>query len=146
MSKKRVMNETVTVEEGIVIEAHDGQESINPPVENEDSNYDNLFDAVQEIRKRTDVVGYILRNDSKATVDINDPAKIIEYALLSSQTFETAETLAATFKLGDAENIVVEGKNLKMLCLRLGHNKISIFMEKRTDHTVILSVLAPQLE
>jgi predicted regulator of Ras-like GTPase activity (Roadblock/LC7/MglB family) len=146
MAKKRNMNDTITVEEGVVIETQEVQEDISPPVENEDPDYANLLGAIQEIRKRTGVVGYILKGDSKVTVDIDDPAKIIDYAMLSSQTFESAKTLAATFRTGDTENILIEGKNLKVLCLDLGQNKISIFMEKSTDHTGILRALAPQPE
>ncbi len=143
MSKKRAMNETITVQDAIVIDA---QEDGKPQVEHENSDYKSLLEAVQEIRKCNDVAGFILRSDLQATVDLNDPSKIIEYAMLSSQTFDAAETLAATFRLGGTENILVEGKNLKMLCLRLGQNKISIFMEKRIDHKQILSALAPQPE
>jgi predicted regulator of Ras-like GTPase activity (Roadblock/LC7/MglB family) len=138
------MNETATVEQEIVIEAQEAQETIKTPVENPE--YEYLLDAVQEIRKNPDVVGYILKSESKATVDLNDPAKIIEYAMLSSQAFETADTLASTFSVGETENILIEGKDLKVLCLSLGSNKISIFMEKGTDHTDILKVLAPQPE
>ena len=146
MSKRRVMTDTIKVEENIVIDARDVPTARISPAENEDPDYENAFAAVQEIRKREGVVGYILRGDSKATVDIDDPAKIIEYAMLSSQTFEAAETMEETFRLGNTESAIIEGKNLKVLCLRLGQNKISIFMEKRSDHTDILRVLASQLE
>ena len=144
MSKKRSMSNTIMVEEGAVIETQEVQDDVSPPVENEDPEYENLFDAIQEIKKRSEVIGYILEGESKAAVDLNDSAKIIEYATLSSQTFEAAKTLASTFRLEDTENIVVEGKNLKLLCLELGQNKISIFMQKGTDHTDILRVLATQ--
>jgi len=146
MVKKRDINETITIEEGAVIEIQEVQEVLNPTVENEDPDYANLLSAIQEIRKRTDVVGYILKGDSKATVDLNDSAKIIEFAMLSSQTFEAAKTIASTFRISDTENILIEGKNLNMLCLNLGPNNISIFMEKGTDHRGILRALAPQLE
>ena len=145
MSKKRSMNDAVTVEERIVIGTQLDEEA-TCPTENEDSNYADLLETVQEIRKRTGVVGFIFKSDSKATVDINDSAKIIEYAMLSSEAFDSAKTLAATFKTGDTENILVEGKNLKMLCSELGQNKISIFMEKTCNHTSILRDLTPQPE
>jgi len=146
MVKKRDINETITVEEGAVIEIQEVQGVLNPTVENEDPDYANLLSAIQEIRKRAEVVGYILKGESKATVDLNDSAKIIEFAMLSSQTFEAAKTIASTFRISDTENILIEGKNLNMLCLNLGPNNISIFMEKGTDHRGILRALAPQLE
>ena len=143
MVKKRGLNDAITVEEGVIIET---QEATNEPeteeinetefsqVETEDPDYSNLLGAAQEIRKRTDVFGYILRGDSQATVDLGDPAKIIEYAMLSSQAFECSEALALTFKLGITENVIVEGKDFKVLCIDHGQNKISIFMQKETDH------------
>ena len=144
MVKRRDLNDTITVEEGMVIEPQEVQEDIVSPVENEDPEYANLLGAIQEIRKRTDVVGYILKGDSKATVDLNDSEKIIAYAMLSSQTFEAAKSLAETFRLGDSESILIEGKDLKVLCLDLRGNKISIFMENGTDHTGILRAFMPQ--
>jgi len=143
MVKSRNLNDTITVEEEIVIETQEVQEDIVSPAENEDPEYANLLGAIQEIRKRTDVVGYILKGDSKATVDLNDSEKIIEYAMLSSQTFEAAKALAETFRIGDSESILIEGKDLKVLCLDLGGNKISIFMENGTDHTGILKAIMP---
>jgi len=147
MSKKRSMSETVTVEDqqGALIETKQ-IDDINPSAENEDPNYANLFEAIKKIRKRADVIGYILKGESKATVDINDSTKIIEYAMLSSQTFETAKMIAAPFRLGDTETMVVECKNLKLLCLDLGQNTISIFMDKGSDHTDILKAFEPQTE
>ena len=144
MVKRRDLNDTITVEEGVFIETQEVQEDIVSPVENEDPEYANLLGAIQEIRKRSDVVGYILKGDSKATVDINDSEKIIAYAMLSSQTFEAAESMAETFRLGDSESILIEGKDLKVLCLDLGGNKISIFMENGTDHTGILRAFMPK--
>ena len=144
MMKKRDLNETITIEEGAVIETQEVQDDITLPAENEDPEYANLMDAIQQIRKRADVVGYILQGDSKATVDLNDPEKMIEYAMLSSQTFEAAKAIAGTFRLGDSESILIEGKDLKVLCLDLGTNKISIFMEKGTDHSGILRAFMPQ--
>jgi hypothetical protein len=153
MVKKRGLNDAITVEEGVIIEAQEATnapetEEINEaalsPVETEDPDYDNLLGAAQEIRKRSDVLGYILRGDSKATVDLGDPAKIIEYAMLSSQAFECSEALAQTFQLGVTENVLVEGKDLKVLCIDHGQNKISIFMQKETDHADLLKTFTPQ--
>jgi hypothetical protein len=145
MVKKRGFNDSVTVEEGALIEAQETQDSI-PHAEEEDPDYANLLGTVQEIKKRPEIFGYILKGDAKATVDLNDPTKIIEYAMLSSQAFESSETLAAAFSLGVAENVLVEGKTLKALCMDLGQNKISIFMEKTANHAELLRAFTPQPE
>ncbi len=114
-------------------------------IEPEDPEYASLLDRVQEIRKNSDVVGYILKGDSKATVDLDDPSKIIDYAMLSSQAFESAVTITSTFNLGTAESVLVEGKTTKVLCVDLGQNKISLFMDKTADHAEFLNLFAPQL-
>ncbi len=146
MVKKREISDTITVEEGALIEIQEVQETVTSPAEKEDPVYANLLSTVQEIRKNTDVVGYILKGDSKASVDLNDSAKIIEFAMLASQAFESAKTLSSTFRIGETESIIIEGKNLKMLCLNLGQNNISVFMEKGIDHTGILRDLLHQQE
>jgi len=143
MSKKRIINDAETVEESIVIGTQVDEEA-TCPTENEDPNYEDLLDTAKEIRKRKGVVGFIFKSDSKATVDIDDSAKIIEYAMLSSEAFESAKTLAATFKTGNIESILIEGKNLKVLCSEQGQNKISIFMEKSCDQSSILRDLTAQ--
>ena len=143
MSKKRIINDTETVEEPIVIGTQVDEEA-TCTTENEDPNYADLLETAKEIRKRKGVVGFIFKSDSKATVDIDDSAKIIEYAMLSSEAFESAKTLATTFKTGDTESILIEGKNLKVLCSEQGQNKISIFMEKSCDQSSILRDLTAQ--
>ena len=145
MVKKRSMNDTVTIEEEAVIGTDDVSEVTAPQTE-EDPDYNNLLSAVQEIRKRPEIIGYILKGDTKATVDLKDPTKIIEYALLSTQAFESSETLATMFHLGATENIMVEGKILKALCIDLGQNKVSIFMEKAADHNGIVNAFSPEIK
>jgi len=98
----------------------------------------NLLDR---IKAREGVIGYILRASTSATVDIKDPSKIIDYAVLSASALESAESLSEAFKLGAASNIVVEGKGLKILLLTKGEHRISVFMEKNVDHTSIYKEL-----
>jgi predicted regulator of Ras-like GTPase activity (Roadblock/LC7/MglB family) len=69
---------------------------------------------------------------------------MVEYAMLSSQAFECSDALAQTFQLGAPENILVEGKDLKVLCIDHGQNKISIFVQKETDTTELLKTFTPQ--
>jgi len=139
------MSESLTVQEGAVIEIQEIQEDKITQCYTENSEYAELLGAIQEIKKHKDVVGYILKSDSNATVDLDDSTKLIDYAMLSSQTFDAARSLSEIFKIGDSESILIEGKNLKVICLDLGKNKISIFMEKSCDHFGILRALIPQL-
>lgn len=97
--------------------------------------------ALDEMKTKDGVVGYILRNTKSATIDLNDPAKIIDYALLSSSAKETGKELSQTFDLGEINHILVEGKNVKLLALTVGENDISVFMEKTVDHNQIYKTL-----
>ncbi len=139
MTKKRNLTETVTVAEEIVISAEDIPE---PKAEDkENPEYKELLEALQDIRKENDLTGYILKSDTKAYVDLNDTSKIIEYAMLSSQAFESSETIANSLKLGKIKNILIEGQTIKALCVNRGQNKLSLFMEKTKDHAEILTFL-----
>jgi predicted regulator of Ras-like GTPase activity (Roadblock/LC7/MglB family) len=142
MVKKRSLSENITVAEEIVMSAGDAPEVTAN--EEENSEYEDLLAEVQDIRKESDLVGYILKSETKATIDLEDSSKIIEYAMLSSQAFESSETITNALKLGDIKNILIEGKTVKALCVNMGQNKLSIFMQKTADHADILKTLLAQ--
>jgi len=99
---------------------------------------DNLRPVLEEIKKSDGVIGYILRNTTSATIDLNDSTKLIDYATLSSSTFEAGEQLSELFELGKIRHIKVEGKDINTLHLSIDENDISIFMEKTADAKKIL--------
>jgi len=111
------------------------------PVEIEATPEDDLRAGLEEIKEYEGVIGYILRNTKSATVDLKDPTKIIDYAILSSSAFDTSNELSELFDLGNVKNIVVEGKDAKVLSLTSGENKISVFMEKDVEHSKALAKL-----
>lgn len=143
MVKKKSLDEPFAFEETTNIEI---VETSEPNQEKEDLNYANLLAVLQEIGQDEKVIGFILRNDDKATIDLEDPAKIMEYAILSSQTFESSDELSTTFAIGDMEYIIVEGRNIKMICMKLGENKLSIFTQSNADHTYMLDSLSVRLQ
>jgi len=100
-----------------------------------------LRTALDEIKAKEGVIGYILRASTSAAVDIKDPSKIIDYAVLSASALESAESLSEAFELGKLSNIVVESKDLKILLLTIGEHRISVFMEKNVDHNSIYKEL-----
>jgi len=134
--KKKEITENMMGAEGVVISASDVPKQADSNEEN--PKYESLFASAQEIRKNPDVLGYILRGESKATVDLHEPERIVEYAVMSSQAFESSETMAESLGLGEIENIVIEGKNVKVLCLSLGENRLSIFAKKAVPHEWLL--------
>jgi predicted regulator of Ras-like GTPase activity (Roadblock/LC7/MglB family) len=104
----------------------------------ENSEFESLTTSLAEIRKLKGVMGYILRSNSSAIIDLTEQDKIIEYAILSTQISESSFEIAKQFSLADIESVLVEGKNVKVLCMSVGENKISIFMEKTATHAWII--------
>ncbi len=140
MAKKRGLNETLESVDEIVISTSDETEVQENGEEN--PAYESLLSSAQEVRKREGVIGYILKGDSKATVDLNDSQKIVEYALFSSQIFESSQGISEAFNLGEFHNIVIEGRNLKAICLNKAENKLSVFLEKTSPHDWVLDAFA----
>ncbi len=135
VNKKRSIHETATT---VIVD-----DETDVTSSEEDQVFTDLSKSLAEIRKRDGVVGYILRNTSSATIDLKEPEKIVEYAILSSQVLDSSREISDLFELGDVESILVEGKEIKALCMAIGENKISIFMEKNTDHAGILKRVSP---
>jgi len=115
---------------------------LTEPIVTEEATLTNdLRTNLEEIKTWEGVIGYILRNTTSAAIDLNDPTKIIDYAILSSSALEASEELSKLFNLGKIKNIIVEGKETKVLSLTVGENRISIFLEKQADHEKILKKL-----
>ncbi len=100
-----------------------------------------LRENLEEIKTYEGVIGYILRNSTSAAIDLKDPTKIIDYAILSSSALEASEELSELFDLKETYNIVVEGKNVKILSFTADENRISIFADKDVDFEKILKKL-----
>ena len=92
-----------------------------------------LRSKLAEIKKHDGVLGYILKDTTSALVDLNESARISDYAVFSSATGEAASEFSGIFGLGEVKRIVVEGKHMKMLSVDIGESKVSVFMEKNAD-------------
>jgi len=119
--KKKSLEETAT------------SETLTQPIAIETATAEDLKTRLEEIKGYDGVIGYILRNATSATIDLKDPTKLIEYAILSSSALDAAEELSELFNLGDTRDILVEGRDTKILSLTIGENRISIFLEKNAD-------------
>ena len=106
--------------------------------EEKDQEYASLRASLEEIRTSKGVIGYIIRNETWATADLNDATNLVNYALLSSEIFDSFHELSGLFNLGQSESMLVQGKNAKVLCILMDENKISVFMEKDADDLNIL--------
>jgi predicted regulator of Ras-like GTPase activity (Roadblock/LC7/MglB family) len=131
VKKKSSLTETASA---IMMEDDEPENTIQ-----EDETFTNLSETLKEIRKIKGVLGYILRGTTSATIDLKEPEKIVEYAILSSQALDSSREISELFNLGEPENILIQGKDIKTLSLLIGENKISIFMEKDADHTDVLN-------
>jgi predicted regulator of Ras-like GTPase activity (Roadblock/LC7/MglB family) len=118
----------------------DEDEIITPE---EDQTFKDLNDKLAKIRKNKGVIGYIIRNASSATIDLEEPERIVEYAIFSSQVLDSSQEISDLFEKGDVENVLIEGKENKVLCMNIDGNKISIFMEKDADDTAIQKQISP---
>jgi len=127
MTRKKNIQEIATITEPVTIEETTSENSLRRNLE--------------EIKTYDGVIGYILRNSTSAAIDLKDPTKIIDYAILSSSAFDASKELSELFELGNAKNILVEGKDAKALSVVIGENKISVFMNKSADHKKVLKRL-----
>jgi predicted regulator of Ras-like GTPase activity (Roadblock/LC7/MglB family) len=93
----------------------------------------NVKPVLDEIKECEGVMGYILRNASMAVIDLDDSAKVTDFAMLSSSAFEVGEKLSELFGLGEIKNIIVVAKEVKTLHLRIDENSVSIFMDKNSE-------------
>ncbi|MEM2995164.1 MAG: hypothetical protein QXI91_04010 [Candidatus Bathyarchaeia archaeon] len=127
VKKKRETPEIAAITEPVTIE--------------ETKTADVLRSKLEEIKTYEGVIGYILRNSTSAAIDLKDPTKIIDYAILSSSALDASEKLCELLNLGEIKNITVESKEIKAVSLIIDENRISIFMEKNADCEKILRKL-----
>jgi predicted regulator of Ras-like GTPase activity (Roadblock/LC7/MglB family) len=107
-------------------------------VDGENSAFASLSASLAEIRKLKGVIGYILRSNTSAILYLTEPDKITQKAILSSQIHDSCQKIGKQFNLGEMESVLVEGENVKVLCMSIGENKISVFMEKNATHLWII--------
>lgn len=124
--KKKTIEEITTLAETMVVES---------------SSVKDLRPNLEEIKTYNGVIGYILRNSTSATIDLKDPSKIIDYAILSSCSLDASKEVSELFSLGRPKYAFVEGKNINLLSLVVEENSISVFLEKNANWKSILEKL-----
>ncbi len=134
MVKKRIMHSTTTT---VMVDGAPVTITLD-----EDPAFAELRSSLVQINKIPGIKGYILQNTATAVINLQNPAKLVEYALLASQTVDACQEISELFNLATTK-AVVEGSEIKMLCMIVGENKLSIFMEKNVDHTDIFRRISP---
>ena len=115
--------------------------AVTEPLAVEESHMNNLRANLEEIKTFDGVIVYILRNSTSAAIDLKDPTKIIDYAILSSSAFDAGEVLSEDFDLGNVKSIIVDGKDVKVVSLTVSDNRISVFMDKEANCEKVLRKL-----
>lgn len=120
------------------VETEFADEAFIKSVGKENFSFASLNSSLAEIRKLKGVIGYILRSNTSAIIDLAEPEKIIQYALLSSQINDSCQEISKQLNLGETESMLVEGEKVKVLCMYLGVNKLSVFLERTATHAWII--------
>jgi predicted regulator of Ras-like GTPase activity (Roadblock/LC7/MglB family) len=93
-----------------------------------------MHEKLQEIKDQEGIIGYILRGSKKASIDLKDPTKVIDYAVLSSTAFDAAHNMTEALQMGELDTIIVESEETKLLSMNVNNHRLSIFMEKSVNH------------
>ena len=102
---------------------------------------ENLQEKLQEIKDQEGIIGYILRDEKSASIDLKDPKKIIEYAMLSSTAFDVGINISEDLQMGELKTILLESEETKLLSMNIDDQRLSLFMEKNVNHEKIYKEL-----
>jgi len=106
----------------------------NPETDETENDIEELQEKLQEIKDEEGIIGYILRGPKSASIDLKDPTKIIDYAVLSSTTFDAGQNMTEALQMGEVDTIIVESEETKLLSMNINNHRLSIFMEKNVNH------------
>ena len=106
----------------------------NSKMDDTENDIEKLQEKLQDIKDQEGIIGYILRGTKSASIDLKDPTKIIDYAVLSSTTFDASRNMTEALQMGEVDTIIVESEETKLLSMNINNHRLSIFMEKNVDH------------
>jgi len=109
----------------------------NSETDDTENDVEELQEKLQEIKNQEGIIGYILRSKKSASINVKDPTKIIDYAILSSAVFDVSQNMTEALQMGEVDTIVVESEETKLLSMNINNHRLSIFMEKSVDHNKI---------
>jgi len=106
----------------------------NTETDETENELEELQEKLQEIKDQEGIIGYILRGTKSASIDLKDPTKIIDYAVLSSTAFDASTNMTEALQMGEPQKIVIESEETKLLSMNVNNHRLSIFMEKTVNH------------
>jgi predicted regulator of Ras-like GTPase activity (Roadblock/LC7/MglB family) len=105
-----------------------------PETEYTEYDVEELEEKLQDIKNQEGIIGYTLRSSKSASIDLRDPTKMIDYALLSSTVFDISQKMTEDLQMGEVDTIIVESEETKILSMNIDNRRLSIFMEKHVNH------------
>jgi predicted regulator of Ras-like GTPase activity (Roadblock/LC7/MglB family) len=106
----------------------------NTETDETENRLEELQEKLQELRDQEGILGYILRGTKTASINLKDPKKIIDYAILSSTAFNASHNMTEALQMGEPKKIVIESEETKLLSMNVNNHRLSIFMEKDVNH------------
>ena len=129
---KRGMNVTETPLVITVERASLGQEQ-------KTKDYEKLHSILKEIREKNEILGFILKGSAYAAIDLDSNEDLAKFAILVSQLANFSKQVLNLHEENSVRSVVLEGKELKVLCLNIRGNEIGITMKKSKDDREILN-------
>jgi predicted regulator of Ras-like GTPase activity (Roadblock/LC7/MglB family) len=97
---------------------------------------------LQTVIDHEGILGYILRDCKSAFLNLKDPTKLMDYAILSSTAREISQSMAESLQMEEVDTILVEGETTKLLSMNINNYHISLFMEKDVNHNKLFKKFA----
>jgi hypothetical protein len=93
-----------------------------------------IQEKLQTVKDQEGILGYIMKDPKSASVDLKDPTKMIDYALVSSTVREISQSMTESLQIGEVDSIILESETTKLLSMNINSHHISLFMKKDVNH------------
>ena len=103
--------------------------------------FDSLQLIIAGVQKVYKIRGFILKNSVRALFSLCSCEDIYDLALLSSELFDSSNRLFADDTAGLLNNVVLKGNLMTVLCLSVGENQLSIFLDNSVDCDCVLDMI-----
>ncbi len=103
--------------------------------------FDSLQLIIAEVQKVHRVEAFILKNSVRALFNVCTSEDVFGFALLSSEIFDSSSQLFEATAAGPLNSVVLRGDLLSVLCLSVGENQLSIFLDRSVDCDAVLDMI-----
>ena len=107
--------------------------------EKKSKDYANLHSILKEIREKSEILGFILKGSAYAAIDLDSNEDLGKFAILVSQLANFSKQVLNLHEEDFVRSVVLEGKELNVLCLNIRGNEIGIMMKKSKDDREIFN-------